>query len=117
MTNERRAELTRAMQGEPDEQAVLFINGWGPSEITCGELRALIKAEAELEETEAARSEAVDYLAMCYRATGSIQTEGTKNEEVAGLAIDAVQMLRERLDALTSPPPTRANIDEPARQD
>lgn len=42
MTNERRAELMRAMQGEPDDQAVLFIIGWGAPEITCGELRALL---------------------------------------------------------------------------
>lgn len=42
MTNERRAELMRAMQGESDEQAVLFIVGWGAPEITCGELRALL---------------------------------------------------------------------------
>jgi hypothetical protein len=42
------------------------------------------------------REELIGYLAQCYRATGSIQTAGCHDEEVAGLAVDAVQMLARR---------------------
>jgi hypothetical protein len=58
MTNERRAELMRAMRGEPDDQAVLFINGWGAPEITCGEMRALLASapSAPQPESEAERT-------------------------------------------------------------
>lgn len=45
MTKERRDELIRAMDGQPDEQAVLFIVGWSPNELTCGEMRALLSQE------------------------------------------------------------------------
>lgn len=42
------------------------------------------------------REELIGYLAECYRATGSIQTLGSSDEEVAGLAVEAVLMLAER---------------------
>lgn len=45
MTNERRAELMRAMDGHEDETPVLFLNGWSPAELTCGELRELLTSE------------------------------------------------------------------------
>lgn len=42
------------------------------------------------------REELIGYLAECYRATGSIQTVGCPDEEVAGHAVIAVQMLAQR---------------------
>jgi hypothetical protein len=42
MTNERRGELTRAMDGFADDEPVLFLQGWSPAELTCGELRSLL---------------------------------------------------------------------------
>jgi len=47
MTNERRAELLRAMEGHDDEQAVLFIVGWGAPELTCGEVRELLTSRVD----------------------------------------------------------------------
>lgn len=55
---ERRQELLKAMEGQPDDQAVLFIVGWGPPEITCGEMRSLLKAQAaNVEKPEGASDE------------------------------------------------------------
>jgi hypothetical protein len=40
----RRAELLRQMEGRADDEPVLFILGWGTTEITCGEMRELLAA-------------------------------------------------------------------------
>jgi hypothetical protein len=42
VTTERADQLLKAMDGHPDDMAVLFINGWGAPEITCGEMRRLL---------------------------------------------------------------------------